>query len=509
MKNVYEAVQVFFEEELTEQSIIAQEWIERFLRRKAWSGLTDKQLQQLWKEIQALQIYLSYTHYQSLDELTAEDYADAVLWLDLNSSEFRANLKSVRHFFAVLDEFYRYLAGRGLIADLSALQSATRQIVGGKRLNLSISRVADAYRPLDRSEGEDDSPMLPAEEALPEVLEKVMLKMGSYFQREEYDAEFHRALYLYVGPLQSLPVFEDSQFSEFWIGFWDYFLFDYHLRADDLSPVTHYLRSKSRLSEPEKVVLRQLSQARYKVFFIQRIIDAEWVECVDLFTEASFRLPYPEFDNRMMKRLLFFGHVFDDGSFATNYIASIEISTNLRRRVRQEVVRLKELFSIQKPGASWDEFIGRHCLAVRHTITLLTSFAKLNVTAQLPLPAAAPMAKDAAADPRVTEQLGRLMPKYGFSVYDISLAQAMWRDFSGVSSVKPRKSGSWAAAVISCYAMLNSPLTMPVETLAAESGVSAATVYGNRRRLAAALGLVRHDPRYLSEEGFLLLLYSS
>jgi hypothetical protein len=223
-----------------------------------------------------------------------------------------------------------------------------------------------------------------------------------------------------------------------------------------------------------------------------------------------FRMPYPDFDYKMMKRLLFFGHVFENGEFATNYIASIEVSVILRQRVKQEVLRLKELFDIQQPGASWAAFLSRHCLAVRHTITLLTTFAKLNVTvASDSLPPLVRPDPIRQPDPRVSEQLKQLMPKYGFSAHDLELAESMWHDFCQVTNIKMKKSGAWTAAVITCYAMMNTPFSVSVDDLVGEVGVSAASVYSNRRRLAHELGLRQHDPRYLSEEGILLLLYSS
>ena len=88
MKNVYEAVRLFFEEEITETPIIAREWVEGFLRQKAWSGSADKELHEIWNQLKAFEVYLSYTHYQALDELVVEDYAEALRWLDMNSSGF-------------------------------------------------------------------------------------------------------------------------------------------------------------------------------------------------------------------------------------------------------------------------------------------------------------------------------------------------------------------------------------------------------------------------------------
>lgn len=509
MKNVYESVREFFEEEMAEPSIIAREWIEGFLRQKAWSGSADKELHEIWKQLRALQVYLSFTHHQSLDELVAEDFADAIRWLNLNAKGFKASLKTVRYFFAVFAEFHQYLVGRKLSTENLEIQLAAEQIAGGKRLNLTISQ-ADLSGAEALLAGVPTT-LLPLENNLfPGTIEKLMLKIGGYFQRESFDEDFHRALYLYVGPLQAVPTVEEDGFSDFWIGFWDYFLFDYHLRQDDLTPVEHYLRGNHRITIIEKTLLTNLSAARFTVFYIQRIIDADWVECVNLLTDDVFRMPYPEFDYKMMKRLLFFGHVFAHGEFVANYVASIEVSVNLRQRVRQEISRLKELFSVQQPEVSWEQFLARHCLAVRHTITLLTTFAKLNVTAvHEPRPVPSRPAEVHQPDPRVPEELKHLMPKYGFSVHDLSLAELLWHDFCQLDEVKMRKSGGWTAAVISCYASLNTPFSISVEDLAEEAGVSAGSIYANRRRLFETLSIQPHDARYLSEEGVLLLLYSS
>lgn len=508
MKNVYESVRLFFEEELTDTPIIARDWVEGFLRQKAWAGSADKDLHVIWKQVRALQIYLSYTHYQTLDELVADDYADALRWLDANPAGFKVNLRSARQFFSVLEEFYHYLVNRKLSSDTHQIQVAAEMIAGGKRLNLASSYLED-----QDSHGNFvanlSTDFLQGTGIFPETIEKLMLKIGGYFQREAFDEDFHRALYLYVGPLQAIPTVEDDGFSDFWIGFWDYFLFDYHLRQDDLTPVTHYLQGKHRLTSVEKTLLLNLSAAQFTVFYIQRVIDGSWVECVNLLTDEVFQMPYPEFDYKIMKRLLFYGHVFANGTFVANYVASIEVSVNLRQRIKHEALRLKAIFTVQQPNSTWQDFIVRHCLAIRHTVTLLTAFAKLNVTAQETC--STPKRPDVVRQPdyRVCEELRQLMPKYGFSVYDLSLAESMWQDFCQLCEVTIRKTGGWSAAIISCYATLNTSFAIPIEELAEEAGVSTASIYTNRRRLTEVLSIVAHDPRYLSEEGIILLLYSS
>lgn len=510
MKNVYESVRSFFEEEMIEPSIVSREWVEGFLRQKAWSGSTDAELHDIWKQLQGFVLYLSYTHFQFLDELVAEDFADAINWLSLNASGFKKTLKNVRQFFLTLEAFYQYLIGRKLLEDTAELALAAERIAGGKRLNLSDSRHALIASDEASKTGGAASALSENMGDIPATVEKLMLKIGSYFQRDSFDEEFHRALYLYVGPLQPIPAADDEEFSAFWIGFWDYFLFDYHIRRDDSIPVAYFLRNQPRISSVERILLEDLTAARFTVFYIDRIIDPDWVECVNLFSGEVFRMPHPEFDYRLIKRLLFFGHVFAHGSFVANYVASIEISANLRQRIKQEVLRLKDLFCVQQPAASWDDFLVRHSLAVRHTISLLTSFAKLNVTS---VHAADLLSRPTETlrepDSRVKEHLQELMQKYGFSSHDIYLAQSMWHDFCQTDDVKLRKTGGWTAAVMSCYASINTPYALPVEELSIETGASATTIYTNRRRIMDALGIQPHDPRYLSEEGLLLFLYSS
>ena len=509
MKNVYESVRECYENEVSAISVIAREWVEGFLRQKAWSGINDRELHEIWKQLRALQQYLLYTHHQSIDDLAAEDYAEALQWLKLSSTEMKINLQSVRRFFSVLDDFYSYLIARKLIKDNQQLQIAAEKISGGSKLNLNFTRYSDQEPGQDYSAVDLPSDFLQGFGAFPGTIEKVMLKIGGYFQRETYDEDFHRALYLYVGPLQTIPSAEDDGFSDFWIGFWDYFLFDYHLRQDDLTPIEHFLKSKQSLTKVEMALLQSLKSAQFSVFYIQRIVDSNTVECVNLLTDEIFSMPYPEFDYKMMKKLLFFGHVFSEGTFIANYIASIEVSANLRQRVKQELVRLKDLFAVQQLGSSWDDFLFRHCLAVRHTITLLTTFAKLNVLNLSETDSISRPETICQPDQSVLAELEQLMPKYGFSTHDFRLAGSMWHDYCQLQQTSYRKSGAWAAAIISCYALLNTPFTIPVEDLADEVGASAATIYANRRRLTEVLDIRPHDPRYLSEVGIIMRLYSS
>lgn len=497
MKNVYESVRIFFEEELNDPTVISREWIEGFLRHRAWSGATDKELRDLWKHINIFQMYLLYnTPYQSLTELIVEDYVLAFRWLEQHCLDFKVTLKSVRHFFLVLELFYEYLASRRVPVSLAELQFATQQITGGKRLNLSLLQ-----RPRLVSAQVDP-------EEIPALIERLMLKLGNFFQDPAFVNDFNRALYLYTGPLQSAPASTEPEFAEFWIGFWDYFLFDYRLRLNDCTPVSYYLQQHTNISAAEKSLLTTLINARFTVFYVKRIVDLDFVECVNLLTDEVFRMPYPDIDQSLTKRL-FFGHIFNHDAFVANFISSVEVSTKLRQRIKQEIVRLKMLFEIQVTDASWDGFLARHCLVARHTILLLTSFAKLTVADSISLLSVTrPPAIKEQPPSEVADEIKRLMKKLDFSTHDFTLAQTLWQDFCQVAKIRYTNPKAWALAVIVCYAAINTPLNLSINKLATDETVVVSTIYSRRRQLQAALSLHKRDPRYLSEEGFLLLLYS-
>lgn len=61
MKNVYDEVQTFYEEEIILEPVIKREWVDGYLRQKAWQGTTDSELRQVWNNIRYFELYLDVT----------------------------------------------------------------------------------------------------------------------------------------------------------------------------------------------------------------------------------------------------------------------------------------------------------------------------------------------------------------------------------------------------------------------------------------------------------------
>ncbi|SCM79442.1 conserved hypothetical protein [uncultured Sporomusa sp.] len=509
IKNVYDEVRVFFDEEQEWDSAIKREWIEGFLRQKAWQGANDEELTDTWHNLQLFVSYISYSGDTSLDELSAVEYSLAVEWIIVQMEGFKPNLKTVKHFFDVLQEFYSYLAAKKTISDTHELKKAAAFMTGGKRLRfmededeqgeLSLKSPLTIPKDIGRIVGE--------------AVERLMLKFSAYFQQENFVEDFERALALYLGPLGQMP--EDENDDEFWLGFWDYFLFDYHLLANDRTPLIQFhIDYSDKLAGEEQKILRELLGAKFTVFYVETIINQDWVECVNLLTDEKFRLPNPNFDYKLVKKLLFYGHVFlqqeDQDLIMINFITSVEISSNLRRRVKEEITRQKAMLELQQPGATWDDFVRRHANAVRHTIDLLATWARVNVTsyAQVERSFPQPVAGDKAVNTTVSELIANSMPKFGYSRHDAVLVQKMWQDFSGIAAVTVRKPAAWAAAAIQAFSQINNAeAELPADTLADEMAVAKSSISANRSKIIEVLKLEKYDPRYLSEEGIVSLLY--
>ena len=505
IKNVYEQVRNFYGENLLWEPAIKQDWVEGFLRQKAWQGTSDDNLRDLWRQIRYFTIYLNDADNDDLNDLTLLEYSLAIEWFVEHIANFKANLKSVRHVFNVLIDFYTYLFNKKIIGNVDEIKGAAQKITGGKKLNLikSESMVNEM-----RLYEEDFDALLNKNfgSIIGDATEGLMLKLGKYFHKKNFIEDFERALYFYIGPFEKVP--KDGE-NEFWLGFWDYFLFDYHLLISDLKPLVYFNNTwGEKLSSAEYRILQELLNAKFTVFYVNKIINSNSVECVNLSTDEIFSLPLLDFNYKSLKKMLFFGHIFPTGLIMINYLSSIEMSINLRRRIKDEVIRQKEIFAIQMPNARMEDFFNRHALVLRHTVRILVTLSKVNVTSIAQLERSYPGIEDKRlANQAVINLLHELVKIYGFSLHDQNLLEKMWYDFSQLIIINVRKPATWATTVFYAYAESNRIDNVTAKDLADQLGVSTASLYKNRKQLDNVLQLQAFDARYLSEEGFVNLLF--
>jgi hypothetical protein len=518
MKNVYDQVNSFYDQEEGWYTPVSRDWVEGFLRYKAWQGLTDRELRTVWRQLELLILYLIYISNEDLNDMQAEDYSMAVEWLDRHVTGFTANARSTRRFFSTLRQFYEYLESRKVIIAVTPLEEAERSLRDNRRSLKPCSynpgmenrlSAAELVRLLRDSSGELDADL---GKMIGETAEHLMTQLGVFFQQERFAEDLRRALFLYNGPVDMLAEDENkNDDEEFWLGFWDYFLFDYHLLSCDQTPLAYFDEECGKsLTAEERLLLNQLLAARFTIFYVKRITGHEWVECVNLFTEETFQLPMPDFSYKILKNSLFYGHIFSQDIVMVNYVTCIEVSSILRRRIQEQVAKQKKIYEIQRPECTWDEFFGRHSLAVRHAIDRLLNLATVNVTPFSLLEKQYPkVAVRRLPDAEVMDRIATIMKKYNFSLHDITLAHSMWNDYYQSTSAKIRRPEIWAAAVVFSYAQLNYPHGFAASQLAADLKVSGSSIYHSRKKLSEVLRLTAFDPRYLSEEGLVCALFLS
>lgn len=511
MKNVYDRVQAFYAEYLEWEPLVLQEWVEGFLRQKAWQGEDDAQLSLRWNQLAIFIRYLDHSYKEALDDIALEDYVLMVEWIAERVSGFSVSMTSVRFFFQTLLDFYHYLARRNYIQDVSALREAAKQIAGNEQLErITPEGLAELLRKnaTTIAAGEAADAEFDMAGRLTQIVERLMFLLGEYFQKPEFAEDFERALFLYSGPMLE-P--EEQEEEEFWLGFWDYFLFDYRLLDSDKIPLAFFAEAEqNKLGVEENNVLQDLLQAQFTVFYVERMVNSEWVECINLLTEERFELPLPDFEYRLLKRQLFFGHVFAQGVVMINYVSSIEMSSKLRTRIKQEVLHQQRLFQCQQPAASMTDFLQRHAVAVRHTIHILVTLARLNVVSHRQVEVAFPEPRhQQPMQTTVAVVVEQLAGTYGFSLYDKRLLQRMWQDVCQQWPVplRIRKPMLWAAALFYAFTQMNVGRRIPLGLLANELQVSASSILRSVRKIETALQLQLFDARYLNEEGFVALLY--
>ncbi len=512
MKNVYDQIRSFYDDEVSWEPAVKREWVEGFFRQKAWQGASDAQLRELWRKLQMFILYLQYSDHDDLETISYPEYSLAIEWLSVHYPDYKVTLPEARLFFDTLIDFYRYLAGKKIIGDLAELEHAAQEIAGGEKLKLIDNSIVEGELGLlsnKLNQETDNISAIPSNDLgriVSDTVERLMIKLGAYFQQEDFSNDFDRALYLYTGPFNNIP--EDEQ-DEFWLGFWDYFLFDYHLMNNDITPLAHFNATQSeRLTSDERKILQDLLSARFAVFYINRVVNQDWVECVNLFTDEKFEMPFFDFDLKTLKKLLFFGHIFFQGVVMINYVTSIEVSINLRRRIKEEVIRQNAVFAIQQPDATLQDFFSRHALVVRHTIDVLVTLAKVNVTPTSQLERVFPLIEENnPPNKEVVALLDKITPEYGYSLHDTKLVQKIWHDYCQLTNVIVRKPAIWAAAVLYAYSQINYTNNIAVEEMADSLGISTASIYSNRSKLYKILKLQPFDPRYLSEEGFVISLF--
>lgn len=501
MKNVYDSVQTFYNTKNI--SIFPKVFLDGYLRKKAWQGYSDRQLIDVWNLLSCFIDYLVYANIKDIKQVTIDNYIRAVLWMENTQSDFILNETSLDSILKIFQDFSVYLTEKNVPINMNILLNIREKFFDKEKFRIPKLEDNSIFH---KNFKEDDLLEDNINYKLNHLIEGLLNKIGMYFKKEEFLNDFNRSISLYTGPFNKIPEEEDA--ADFWLGFWDYFLFDYHLNSSDETPIKYfYLKQKNLLEHDEIHVLEDLLQTKFTVFYIERIINPFSVECIDLFSGEKIQLPLPDYGMHDYKRAILYGHIHANGVVMLNYITSIPVSKNFRNRIRDEILRQKNVYQIQRPNATIEDFFLRHAILVRHTIDILMNLARVNV---IPVQIDENYffkSRQKYVNDNIINLLNKLSVEYNFSKSANTLLLRLFYDYLCVVDEMPHKSEIIAGIIFYCFAELNGIHLVTLKDIMLKLQFSQSDFQIQYEKLSQTLCLKKFDARYLTEEGFIHFLY--
>ncbi len=513
MTNVFDLIEEFYTQDEEWNSVLQQACAEDFLRYKTWQGTKDGELVKIWDYITILCIYLGNSD-NFLGDMSREDFIDCVGWCCRNVSGFKATETNVEKFLDTMQDFYSYMKKKRIITRDSAPSEAKAKLLADGRLQI-IDKDGH-FLPEHERYNVYSTPDLPTKVYLNigERMQKLMDDVQSFFKQKRFKRDVARADFLHGGMVQNGISIETTDSEEYTQTFWDYFLFDYHLLVNDKTPLEHYYdvitKDNTDDADVSLDILKELIQAKLVLFEVQKRTEEGMYICRNIFTNEKYTLMLPMDENTETEGYIFMGHIFYENTMVMNFLRGFVMPQSSRKRFYEVISEAKEWFAIRQKGeVSWEEFISRNPVFVRHVSLLYAVYVRMegfNYTTDVVDYEPTPIRKD-----RITSMLGSLTGSGVFSAYDVQLLHTMWSDFMkafGFMLEEPEQdAGYWVAALIYNFVKLNEVYTFTDKQIArichAEDEELLQQSIG---AVKEALRLEPHDPRYVNEEGLLLML---
>lgn len=514
MQNVYESMGSFYKNKPKGTPFLfPKDTMERFLRRNAWKGADDEELKRQWKVLSLLLTVAAEWRLDCWDFVSVGDYREMFRRFIDPKSHKRAKrtelIAELDYFFNVLESFCNFHE-KDTEYLMERLNEARESFFAANMFLLPEPQEKDDfYSVLEHKD------VLQTEDIqqLNERLDSILNTLGDYYHNRRYFVDFTRAIVMYGGQDFDPQEAAGSQEREdFFYGFWDYFLFDYHLLDSDLNPLENYYKQEhEKLSFTNASIIRDLLKARFTVFSIENV-DGDVVICRDIFTEESLELPVPESYITDYRKTIFMGHVHSGGVMLLNYITTIPASHKLQERIKREVMRQYELFRYQQPEAELKDFFLREAASVRQTIRIMTEYAQLNVLPfrQYTEPVerdSHPLPKDFDTVADALDNMGRVA---GIGLYSRSLLKWLYTDYCILSDDTPEtlKSPDTLIAVLYVFMIVNGMQPKDARRFVNTFKRPWEKVKQLADSIYDTLKCTTFDPRYLTEDSFVQMLYA-
>lgn len=502
MENVYDVVASFYWEEPDMEDIVSRKEVERFLRKRAWNGESAGVLLDTWFQLQALFDYVLTIPSMTLDDMTADEYSRAIQYIG-DQTDDPVTLEEAVDLFEVWHDFYKQLAEDNLIASLDALETAQMRMTAGEEIDyVEPVSFTDKVNMMQADLAYADPEPAEFNQFLGQLAEGLLLKMSAFFQQKEFSRDMERALYLYAGPYLDIVTDKDANF---WQGFWDYFIFDYHLIKTDRTPITFFGEKMYNILDVEEQRLySDWKEMRLTVFDVVRSSADDWVTCRDLFTEETFSLPKSvvgrreSYDDR-----LFYGHIRINGVVMVNHIVAVEATEAVRRRIKSETLNQLSLFRHSHPSARLDDFFSRHAASVRHLIDILCQMRTLSAMSSMRSGDARTVGEQTISL-ALAKDIDAIVPT--LSLYDKRQLSKMCADYQSLAKPSLILDRTALIAMVCVFLTLNHSRFVTLQE-AITGDFEQADITAKQTIIEDELSIERFDARYLNEEGFIYSLF--
>lgn len=110
------------------------------------------------------------------------------------------------------------------------------------------------------------------------------------------------------------------------------------------------------------------------------------------------------------------------------------------------------------------------------------------------------------ADDAVSRKLKKAMLSYSFSSLDVRLVQTLWSDYKSATGEKAVLPEVWTAAALFTFTELNCVYTYDIGKISEICEfVPIDAIKRASQKIKDALAIEKRDPRYVNEEGLLLM----
>ena len=479
MTNIYDVINELYNDDEGWNTVLERRYAEQFLRTEAFHGASDDELLGIWEQVMYLLIYCGNTSYR-IGDMTAEDFIYCISWCQRNIGDFELDYDNVDYFLSVIQRLLTFLKQKKAISSDTAPAKCRLKLLG-----------TDGRLLLFRNDGS--------------------------FGDARFSLDRRRASYAFFGTDREPET--DMERPELFASFWEYFIFDYHLRDTDERPIEHFYMYYKNHPDPQygktnkalTELLASMRKIQLMVFTIEREEADGWFSCRDFFSGSISELSLPVDETVDIRNLLCIAHVFEDGNLITEYLRSVIVAPPVQKALYNRLSEFLAYYRVAHPDADWEQFVNANPALVMHMV----AYAGIPDTVMQLVHPSEKAKKYKPAAIRIDDPVHQFLSQFGkllhLSWQDRKNLTQMWGDFYDLRPIACFRDEDymiWALSVLENYMKITKTFLLDVVPYAEKVHINTKTIAERTAVIQDVLHLEPFDPRYISEDAFMNMVFS-